>query len=400
MKRRWQRLNTAIRGWWDGDLVTAHEADIRADDAGTLLFLPYPYSPAAGNLGAYPELYGWDTYFINLGLLIHDRSDIVRNHILNQISMIERFGMVLNGNRTFYRTRSQPPLLADGVWRYFQHTGDRAMLHRTYAALKHEFERYWNDDHHRTPIGLTTNRDAGDPSLRAQLAAEAETGLDFTAIFGGDVRECVPLITNCILVRYAAVMRLIAAEIGQEEEIARWDSQVDTRTRLINAFCWDEAHGFFFEYNFVRGEQLTFKSLNAYWALWAGITTGEQTSSLVKNLPWFEYDHGLVLTDRVYDVPHPEFTALQWSYPVGWPPFQIMIAEALLRAGFEAEAKRVSEGFLRLLLDEYDRTGHLWEKYNVVDGNLIMPRERADSKPFHGWTSAAVVVLGTMLYGN
>ena len=98
-------------------------------------------------------------------------------------------------------------------------------------------------------------------------------------------------------------------------------------------------------------------------------------------------------------MPHPEFSALQWAYPVGWPPFQIMIAEALARAGFAAEAARVSEAFLRLMLDEYDRTGYLWEKYNVVEDNLSIPLERSGSAKFHGWTSAAVVVLGRILYG-
>ena len=162
MKSRWQALDDQIRDWWDEDLVTAREADIRADADGTLLFLPHPYSTAAGTGTAYPEMYGWDTYFINLGLLAHERQDLMRNHILNQLSMIDRFGMVLNGNRTFYRTRSQPPLLPDSIWRYFQATDDADLLHLAYPLLKKEFSSYWCAPHHQTPTGLATNRDLVD----------------------------------------------------------------------------------------------------------------------------------------------------------------------------------------------------------------------------------------------
>lgn len=88
------------------------------------------------------------------------------------------------------------------------------------------------------------------------------------------------------------------------------------------------------------------------------------------------------------------------SYPVGWPPIQIMVADALRRHGFNTVARRISDSFMRLMLKKYEHTGKLWEKYNVVSGNLVIPRERADSKPFHGWTSAAMVVLGRLLFGH
>lgn len=400
MEQRWRELDSIIRHWWDGDLVTALEADIRADDAQTLLFLPYPYSPAAGNLGAYPELYGWDTYFINLGLLAHARYDVVRHHILNQLSMIDRFGMVLNGNRTFYLTRSQPPLLPDSIWRYFEHTRDRLMLYRAYASLKNEFDNYWNAEHHQTPTGLATNRDLGDPNWRPELAAEAETGLDFTACFAGDVRQCVPLITNCVLVRYAEVLKLIATEVGAAEDSVRWQAEYDQRARRINELCWNVDQGLYFEYNFARGEQIPVKSLSAYWPLWAGITDETQATALVDNLSCFEQEFGLAFTDQAYDIPHPEFSALQWSYPVGWPPMHTIIAESLIRSGFKDAAKRVSQSFLNLVLKEYNRTGNLWEKYNVVSGDLTIPLERAGSAPFHGWTSAAVVGLGRILFDS
>ncbi len=136
LKPRWQKLDDAARGWWDGDLQRADEEAIRKDGSPhsltptgepnpwshsppkTLIFLPFPYSSGGGSVASFPEMYGWDTHFINLGLFAHDRTDIVRWNILNQLSMIGRFGKVLNGNRTFYLTRGQPPLLAMSIEKY------------------------------------------------------------------------------------------------------------------------------------------------------------------------------------------------------------------------------------------------------------------------------------------
>ena len=222
------------------------------------------------------------------------------------------------------------------------------------------------------------------------MAAEAETGLDFTPCFGGDVRQCVPLITNCVLVRYVEVLRQIAETLGLPDDAARWQAEHTTRSNHIRDLCWNETEKLFLEYNFVRDEPIPVKSLSAYWLLWAGITSGEQAAALHDSLTLFEHDYGLTFTDRVYDVPHAEFSALQWSYPVGWPPMHIMVVEALSRSGFTSAAQRISEKFLLLMLDEHERTGQLWEKYNVVDGSLTIPRERSDSVPFHGWTASVV----------
>ena len=55
LKARWQKLDDAIRGWWDGDLRHANEEDIRNDAKGTLLYLPHPYVSGGGSESAFPE---------------------------------------------------------------------------------------------------------------------------------------------------------------------------------------------------------------------------------------------------------------------------------------------------------------------------------------------------------
>ena len=211
----------------------------------SLVYLPFPYSSGGGSAGSFPEMYGWDICFINLGLFAHDRTDIVRWNILDQLFMIERFGKVLNGNRTFYETRGQPPLLAMSVDKYLEVKKDDdevAML--AYPLLECEYVGYWNSPSHQTPIGLSTCRDSGSGlSGDPERAAECEAGLDFTPIFGGHIQDCVPIHINCALVRMAQTLGGLAARFGWHDKAAKWQKEAETRAELINRYCWDEKEG-------------------------------------------------------------------------------------------------------------------------------------------------------------
>src|SRR5947209_8690596 len=73
-----------------------------------LLFLEKNYVVPGGRFN---EMYGWDSYFIILGLLRAGRIDLARGMVENFFFEMEHYGTVLNANRTYYLTRSQPPFL-------------------------------------------------------------------------------------------------------------------------------------------------------------------------------------------------------------------------------------------------------------------------------------------------
>ncbi len=400
LRFRWERLDNSIGSWWDGDLHRATEEEVLNDPQKTLIFLPFPYSTAGGSEAAFPEMYGWDTQFINLGLLAHDRADIVRNNILDQLSMIDRFGMVLNGNRTFYLTRGQPPLLAWSVENYLlakKDDDELAML--AYPRLEHAYTGYWNGPDHRTNTGLSTCHDSGkgsDTSL--ELAAEAEAGLDYTPIFDGDIRHCVPIHMNCALVRQAQVLCSLAERFGWQERAARWRKEADERAQHINQYCWDDSKGCYFEYDYVRKIRLPYYSLNAYWPLWVGIASPSQAQRMVGHLKLFDRSYGLTFTDKDYPNPHPQFKALEWAYPECWPPQQVIVALGLQRYKFLKEAQAVNRRYIDNVVTTWEKTGQTWERYNAVAGGYVCPIERTAVARLHGWSSASAAVLGRMLF--
>ncbi len=411
----WQDLDRSIAGWWDGDMRTATEHDIARAESDwtwletirtiggkkvdppvqpTLLFLPFPFSPAAGNQGAYPEMFAWDSYFIVRGLLSHGRLDLARNILMNLLFLIFRFGKVLNANRTYFLSRSQPPLHPDAIWRYYEASGDRELLLTSYPLLRREYNDYWNDADHRTKTGLNTNRDNRDPYLRTELASLAEAGLDFSPVYEGDVSSCVPVALNSQLAKYASTLARVADTLGFSGEAAEWKREFERRAALIRSLCWDEKEGFYFERNFAQGRLLPEWSLCAYWTMWAGVATAEQAARLVGNLRRFRHGGGLTFTDRIYPSPYPEFPLLQWSFPYCWPPTMVMVVDALNAYGFHAEAAEVGAAYLGEVIQQYRATGSLWEKYIPVPGLTEKSAERYENVAFHGWSSASVAVIG------
>jgi len=84
--------------------------DVRPEElpAAGLLYLPNPYVVPGGRFN---EMYGWDSYFILLGLEADHHEALAKGMVDNFLFEIEHYGAVLNANRTYYLTRSQPPFL-------------------------------------------------------------------------------------------------------------------------------------------------------------------------------------------------------------------------------------------------------------------------------------------------
>jgi alpha,alpha-trehalase len=86
-------------------------------DHHTLLPLPRPFIIPGDR---FRECYNWDSYWIIRGLLACRMLPAAQHLFENMLHLVDRYGFVPNGARTYYTNRSQPPLLgamALAVWR-------------------------------------------------------------------------------------------------------------------------------------------------------------------------------------------------------------------------------------------------------------------------------------------
>lgn len=107
--------------------------------------------------GRFNELYGWDSFFITLGLLTQpSQLELARAMVDNHAYEIEHYGKILNANRSYYLTRSQPPLFAallGAVWRASPHdAAQRAWLERGVHAAVREYRTIWSASPRRTNV--------------------------------------------------------------------------------------------------------------------------------------------------------------------------------------------------------------------------------------------------------
>src|SRR5437773_11118967 len=124
-----------------------------------LLFLPHPYVVPGGRFN---EMYGWDSYFIQRGLLRDGELELARDMADNFLYEIAHYGMILNANRTYFLTRSQPPFLTEMILGVFERTGDRAWLRSTVAAIDRYYAFWTTPPHLIESIGLSRYYDLGD----------------------------------------------------------------------------------------------------------------------------------------------------------------------------------------------------------------------------------------------
>ena len=129
-----------------------------------LLYVPNRYVVPGGRFN---EMYGWDSYFIILGLLNDSRDDLARGMVENFFFEIEHYGALLNANRTYFLTRSQPPLLSSMIREVYEHPAPAAhplgktWLAHAYAMAIRDHALWTSPIHQAGDTGLARYHDIG-----------------------------------------------------------------------------------------------------------------------------------------------------------------------------------------------------------------------------------------------
>jgi alpha,alpha-trehalase len=175
-------------------------------DAG-LLYLPDPYVVPGGRFN---EMYGWDSYFILLGLEADHREALAKGMVDNFLFEIENYGGVLNANRTYYLTRSQPPFLTSMIRAVYENPASfpqtpegrsdaRRWLEHAYTLAEKDHSVWERPEHHAGTTGLARYFDYGTgpvpemaddstyyPDVIRWLLAHPHTGGDSFLVKGSE----------------------------------------------------------------------------------------------------------------------------------------------------------------------------------------------------------------------
>ena len=402
-----------------------------------LLYLPKPYVVPGGRFN---EMYGWDSYFIQVGLLGDGQMAAAQHMAANFVYEIENYGTLLNANRTYYLSRSQPPFLTRMILGVYQKNRDRSWLRSTLPAVEKYYDFWTVDPHLIRATGLSRYYDSGDgpaPEVESDekdaqgrthydrareyykthdvtdydeskfydAAKDAltplfykgdrsmrESGFDPSNRFGPfsvDIINYAPVCLNSLLYQMEKDGAEIARLLADPAVAITWEGRARDRLRRIDEYLWDEGAGLYFDYNFETKKRRHYEFATTFYPLWVGAASKEQAARVVKNLPLFEAPGGILTSTQT--------TGNQWDAPFGWAPLQLIAVEGLRRYGYHAEADRISRKFISLVTKEFEEHGTIVEKYDVKrresDVAADIKYGYSGNQVGFGWTNGAFVEL-------
>lgn len=375
--------------------------------------------------GRFNEMYGWDSYFHVLGTIADQKFDLARGMVDNFVYEINHYHKVLNANRTYYLSRSQPPFLTSMIRAVHEilpkDENTKKWLKESLLAAIKEYETVWMGKDRLTSIGLSryAGFDQGippevepghfrhilDPYAKKHGISSGELIVKFNKneikdqglieFFHHDraVRESghdttyrwrvgshdkasdfVTVDLNSLLYKYEMdLAHLLKKEFSgklNHHTSKKFLAAANKRKLLIRKFLWNKKQGLFFDYNWRTKSLSGYLSATTLYPLWAGdLLTKEEAKALVKkSLGELEEAGGLAATSKAsLDSVDGIKEERQWDYPNGWAPHQIIAWQGLKAHGFETEAHRLAYRWLFMITkNAMDYHGTIPEKYNVV----------------------------------
>lgn len=366
---------------------------------GSLVRLPHCYVVPGGR---FVELYYWDSYFTMLGLAESGRADLVHCMTDNFAHLVDTYGFVPNGTRTYYLSRSQPPVLAlmaqlcesrggPAQSEYlpqllrehaFWHEGEEGLApgtaHRRVVVTPDGavLNRYWDDrctpreEAWREDVLTASRSSRPREQVWRDLRASAESGWDFSSRWMADAAEglpstcttdLLPVDLNCFLHELERTIARLSSLVNDHRTAAEFERRSTARAVAIDRCFWAAEAGWYADWNWRTGRRRDVLTAATAVPLFCGLASRPQARAVEKTLrARLLRPGGLGTTERE--------SGEQWDRPNGWAPLQWMAVEGLARYGCDELAATVRERWMHSVQVVYRRETRLVEKYDLFAG--------------------------------
>lgn len=388
----------------------------------SLLYVPQPYVVPGGR---FREFYYWDSYFTMLGLIPDGHLDTARDLVDDFSYLLREYGHIPNGARTYYLSRSQPPmyylmvglLSPDPASAWSRHVED---LKREYAYWMEGaaglqpgnargnvvampdgsiLNRYWDaadtprDESYRNDVLIA--RASGRPRAQVyrDIRAAAESGWDFSSRWLRDQRhlttidttDIVPVDLNSLLY---GLERAIASgcEARHDSACARsFAARAARRRRSIDRYLWDAKAGYFMDYDWRHQQRTGELTAATLYPLFTGVADIRQADAVGGVTQTRLLEQGGIVTTNIT-------SGQQWDAPNGWPPLQWIAVMGLRRYDQPALAHEIARRWLATVERVFASQGKLVEKYDV-EHNLPGGGGEYPLQDGFGWTNGVTRAL-------
>ena len=414
---------THIKGLWK---TLKRNADT-PKNGSSLLPLPGSYIVPGGR---FREIYYWDSYFTMLGLQQSGEVGTMENMVKNFAFLIEEYGHIPNGNRTYYLGRSQPPFFSMMVGLLAETKG--AVIYKTYLpAMRKEYSywmdgeatltinqayrrvvkmddgsilnRYWDDvtaprqESYNEDVATTAKSGRDTAEMFHHLRAGAESGWDFSSRWFRDAKnlttiqttDLIPVDLNCLLYALESNISKAANLSGDKATGKEFSEKAARRKQALLKYAWNKSAGFFTDYNFKKKQQDTIVTAAGLFPLFLKLATPQQASSVAAITKARLLKAGGIVTTN-------NKTGQQWDAPNGWAPLQWVSIRGLENYQQHQLAETIATRWLSLNDRVFKATGKMMEKYNVLDTKLEAGGGEYPSQDGFGWTNGVYLKLSSL----
>lgn len=334
-------------------------------------------------------LWLWDSVFHAIGHRNLDK-ELAQELILSVLDTQQESGIIPHMSSPNWNSDiSQPPVLAWGAWKVYEHTTDKAFLKKIY---NHNL-RFLNwCDLKRRPSKLHLYAWKTDECINCRCG---ESGMDNSPRFDDNIL-LYAIDFSCFMANEMHYMSKIAAELGFDT--ANFDSKFENIKSDINKYLWDEQDKMYYDREVHRNTLHKVGSIASFLPVFAGVADYEQVKHLVKKLNDHD-DFARTMPIPCLSHKNPAYGSDMWRGPV-WINYNYMITEGLYRYGYQNFADEIRLSTLRMVNKWYQISGTLFEFYDAEDnippwclnrkGEAVEPYDfqiRYQSIRDYGWTS-------------
>jgi alpha,alpha-trehalase len=376
--------------------------------------------------GRYRELYYWDSWFTMVGLQTSGRDDLVADMVDTFAGLIDRYGHIPNGSRSYYLSRSQPPFFAAMVELQAEREGVQALTRRL-PQLEREYafwmdgasdlapgsahrrvvrladgsllNRYWDDlaiprdESYLEDVETAKKSTRPAPEVYRELRAAAESGWDFSSRWLADGKslstirttEIVAVDLNSLLYQLEMTIARGCREAQRQDCNKEMLEHAQQRQKSMLRLMWDDKRNVFVDYDWRNNRRMTRLTAAAAYPLFVKLVDSRQAHRVAGTLrKSLLMPHGLATTT--------EDTGEQWDAPNGWAPLQWIAIDGLRKYSERELAADIAHRWVAENARVYCLTGKLVEKYNVRDAGAGAGGEYPVQDGF-GWTNAVLIKL-------
>jgi len=387
----------------------------------SLLPLPEPYVVPGGR---FRELYYWDSYFTMLGLVESGRHDLAQHMVQDFASLIDTYGHVPNGTRSYYLSRSQPPFFFEMVgllepkdpaasyahylpqlrreyafWMQGEKGLAHGTAHRRVVSLPDGalLNRYWDDadtprdESYREDTGLAQRSGRIPKQLYRDVRAAAESGWDFSSRWFADGKsletinttEIIPIDLNSLLFGLEEAISLGCTRVHDAACVTDFTRRATARRAAVNHYLWDSTAGVFRDYRWVKRAQVPRLSAATLYPLFVALASKPQATAVAEAVSRDLLKAGGIVTT-------PLVSGQQWDAPNGWPPLQWIGVSGLRHYSISPLADSVACRWIVGVNRVYAQSSKLVEKYDVMSTGRVGGGGEYPLQDGFGWTNGVM----------